>query len=124
MVGLRVLVRVRFRATPPDALRWWYRVDTACIGRLRHRLLDVKHQVADGESKHDGDEDTQIEVRDIAWLVREVYPNFSHLSTIKMAYQASEGLHKSGSMSRTQFRNMLPTLVLFNNEARTFDGAS
>lgn len=69
------------------------------------------------------DADQAIGVPDIARLVRQVYPKFSRISTIKTAYHASKR-NDTDSMDLQHFKVMLRNLVLFNNEARTFDGAS
>lgn len=64
----------------------------------------------------------RVVIGEIARLVRTVYPNLRSTTTLQTAYKASE-TNSDGSMDLKQFESMLKNLVLFNNEARTFDGA-
>ena len=73
------------------------------------------------EKDVDADGGRVVEIREIARLVRLVYPNLRNLSTIQTAYKAST-TNPDGSMDLEQFEAMLKNLVLFNNELRTFNG--
>ena len=68
------------------------------------------------------DEGGRVVIGEIARLVRIVYPSLRNTTILQTAYKASD-TNSDGSMDLKQFETMLKHLVLFNNEARTFEGA-